>query len=82
MKFQFNILKYINLPIFLISLAFGLIAVYFTVPENRIIYIYPTPENLQSLQYKDKTNNCYEMTQTEVPCPKNEHDITKIPPQV
>lgn len=82
MKFQFNLFKYINIPVFFISLFFGLIAVYVTVPENRIIYVYPTPENIQTLQYRDKTNTCFEMKQTEVACPKNEKDISKIPAQI
>ena len=81
MKFQFNILKYVNAPVFFISLFFGLIAVYFTTNENRIMYVYPTPENIDTLQYKDKTGNCFEMKQKEVACPKNEKEISKIPAQ-
>ena len=81
MKFQFNILKYINFPVFLASLIFGFIAVYFTVPDNRIIYVYPTSENIHSLQYRDKTNTCFEMKQNQVSCPRNDSDISMIPVQ-
>lgn len=76
-----NLLKYINVPIFIISLAIGLFIVYITMPDMRKIYVYPTPENVDVLQYKDKTDNCFQFKQNEVSCPKNEANIFKIPPQ-
>ena len=76
-----NLFKYINIPVFLISLAFGLFAVYITMPDTRKIYVYPTPENVALLQYKDKTDACFSFKQTEVTCPKNENDISKVPAQ-
>jgi hypothetical protein len=76
-----NLFKYINIPVFLISLAFGLFAVYITMPDTRKIYVYPTPENVALLQYKDKTDTCFSFKQTEVTCPKNENDISKVPAQ-
>jgi hypothetical protein len=76
-----NLFKYINIPVFLISLAFGLFAVYITMPDTRKIYVYPTPENVALLQYKDKTDTCFSFKQTEVSCPKNENDISKVPAQ-
>lgn len=76
-----NLFKYINIPVFLISLAFGLFAVYITMPDTRKIYVYPTPENVALLQYKDKTDTCFSFKQTEVTCPKNENDISKVPVQ-
>ena len=76
-----NLFKYINITVFLISLAFGLFAVYITMPDTRKIYVYPTPENVALLQYKDKTDTCFSFKQTEVTCPKNENDISKVPAQ-
>jgi hypothetical protein len=81
MNFKINILKYVNPPVFFVSLVIGLVAVYLTVPENRIIYVYPTPENVATLQYKDKTGNCFSMKQKEVTCPKNDSEISKLPAQ-
>lgn len=74
-------LKYINIPAFLISLAIGIFFVYVTVPDMRKIYVYPTPENVDTVQYKDKTNSCFEFKQEKVSCPINESSISKIPPQ-
>jgi hypothetical protein len=76
-----GISKYINIPLFLISLAFGLFAVYVTLPDTRKIYVYPTPENVGVLQYKDKTDTCFSFKQTEVTCPSSNSEITKIPVQ-
>lgn len=74
-------MKYINVPIFLISLALGIFIVYITMPDTRKIYVYPTPENIDIMQYRDKTDSCFYFKQTEVACPKNEKDISKIPAQ-
>jgi hypothetical protein len=73
--------KFINFPVFLLSLAIGLFAVYITMPDMRKIYVYPTPENYAVLQYKDKTDTCFSFQQKEVTCPANESDISIIPPQ-
>ena len=78
---QFNLLKYIDLRIFLISFAIGMGMVYLTNPDKRIIYVYPTPETSEILLYRDKGQNCFEINEKEVPCPKNEAEISKIPPQ-
>jgi hypothetical protein len=81
MKLQFNILKYINPSVFFASLFFGFIAVYFTVPDSRILYVYPTPDNIDAILYRDKTGACFSMKQTEVSCPTNEKDISTVKPQ-
>ena len=73
--------KFIDIKIFLLSLVFGLFAVYMTMPDLRTIYVYPTPENIEILQYKDKTNTCFNIKQHEVQCPKNKNEIARIPIQ-
>jgi len=76
-----GLFQYIKLNIFLISLALGLFAVYITMPDTRKIYVYPTPENIDILQYKDKADNCFQFKQEEVECPSSESEIAKIPVQ-
>ena len=73
--------KYIDVKIFLVSLALGLFAVYVTVPKNKKIFVYPNPENIDVLQYKDKTGTCFSFQQKEVVCPKDEKKIETIKPQ-
>lgn len=70
--------KYIDVKIFLASLAFGLFAVYITVPADKKIFVYPNPENIDVLQYKDKSETCFSLKQKEVMCPKDESKIEKI----
>jgi hypothetical protein len=76
-----NIFKFINVKLFLLSLFIGLFAVYLFMPDMRIIRVYPTPENVSILQYKDQTDTCFSIKQSEVTCPTNENEITKIPVQ-
>ena len=54
-----GLFKFIDFKIFLFSLAFGLFAVYMIAPDMRKIYVYPTPENIDVVQYKDKTDTCF-----------------------
>ena len=76
-----NLLKYIHIPAFLISLALGMFAVYIFLPDMRKIYVYPSPENIDILLYRDKTGHCFKFEQKEVSCPTNEGEISKIPVQ-
>tara|TARA_Y100000389_G_C17451908_1_gene515446 strand:+ start:1935 stop:2246 length:312 start_codon:yes stop_codon:yes gene_type:complete len=74
--------KYIDIKYFIISLVLGLFFVYMTLPDNRKIYIYPTPENVEILQYKDTVDNCFSVEKKEVVCPTDKSEIANIKPQV
>jgi len=74
--------KYIDIKYFIISLLIGLLFVYLTLPDLRKIYVYPTPENVDILQYQDKADNCFSVEQTEIQCPNDKSKITLIKPQV
>ena len=74
--------KYINFPVFIISFAFGMFAVYVTMPETRKIMVYPSPDNTNIIQYKDKAGNCFHFTENKVQCPAKESDISKTPLQI
>ncbi len=77
-----NLLKYINIPVFIISLALGIMAVYITAPPTRQIFVYPTHENSGLIQYRDKTQTCFSLEEQEVKCPSNLSKIAKIPIQM
>ena len=76
-----SILKYIRIPIFIVSLAIGILFVYLTNPDKRKIFVYPSPDNVNNVQYKDSTGACFEFKQTNIKCPENEKDISKVPAQ-
>jgi hypothetical protein len=75
------ILNYISLPIFLISFSIGLFLIYILGPEMKTIYIYPSPETVDKILFKDKADNCFYFEEEVVECPKDENLISKIPIQ-
>jgi hypothetical protein len=73
--------NYISLPAFLISFAIGLFFVYVLGPEMKTIYIYPNPENVNKVLFKDKADNCFQFVEEIVECPKDKSKISTIPIQ-
>ena len=73
--------NYISLPAFLISFAIGLLFVYVLGPEMKTIYVYPTPENVDKILFKDKADNCFYYDQEETDCPSDPSQISEIPIQ-
>jgi len=75
------LLNYISIPVFLVSFAIGLFFVYILGPEMKTVFIYPTPENVDKVLFKDKADNCFSFKQEIIECPKDESLISKIPMQ-
>lgn len=59
----------ISWPIFFISFAVGLFMVYVFGEDIKKIYIYPTPDNVDNILFKDKTGNCVKYSVLETACP-------------
>ena len=68
-------MKFINVPLFLVSLAIGLFVVYISMPPTQVIYVYPNPDNEKKISFQDKANNCFRFKSEEVTCPT---DVSKI----
>ena len=47
----------------------------------KTIYIYPTPENVDKILFKDKADNCFRFAEQIVDCPKDKSLISTIPIQ-
>jgi hypothetical protein len=75
------LLNYISLPIFLISFAIGAFFIYILGPKMKTIYIYPSPENVNKVLFKDKADNCFYFEEEIVECPEDETLISNIPIQ-
>jgi hypothetical protein len=63
--------QYVSLKVFIISFLIGLFFVYMIGTENKKIIVYPTPQNISKIQYKDVAENCFSYVSKEVPCPEN-----------
>ena len=59
-----------HLTVFLLSFAIGSLMVYFTAPLTSVIVVYPTPDNVGHVEYKDKAGSCYEYASKKVKCPR------------
>ena len=75
------IANHISIPIFLVSFAIGLFFIYVLGPEMKTVYIYPSPENVHKVLYKDKADNCFYYEEQVVDCPSDEGLISAIPMQ-
>jgi hypothetical protein len=76
------LLDFISFPIFIISFSIGLFFVYILGPNIKTIYIYPTPENVDKILFKDKADNCFTFEEQEMDCPSDPSKISTIPLQV
>ncbi len=47
----------------------------------KTIYIYPSPESVNKVLFKDKAENCFYFQEETVECPKDDSLISKIPIQ-
>ena len=73
--------KYINFKLFIVSLAIGLLGVYLYKPDPTLVYVYPTPNNVNKLQLKDNANNCFKFNTIQTTCPSDKSKIQNIPVQ-
>lgn len=67
-------MNFINVPVFIISLAVGLFFVYINNPNKKVV-VFPTPENETEVQYTDNTEMCHSFKSKEVTCPVNKDGI-------
>jgi len=72
------ITKYISISVFLISFAVGLFFIYILGPEMKDVYIYPSPETVNKVLFKDKADNCIYFEEEEVKCPSDQNQILSI----
>lgn len=70
-------IKFIIFPIFMISFIVGLLYNYISKPELKKVYVYPTPDNVDKIQYKDLLNNCFTFKYKKLNCHEVDQNILK-----
>lgn len=80
-KMYMNALKFINIPILIIAFAIGVFYIYVNTSPARKIIVYPGPDNLDKILYRDKSESCFTYEQEKVKCPANKDNIFQIPTQ-
>jgi len=68
-------MKYFHIPTFIISLSIGLLYVYLNEVPLKPIYVYPQPNQANSIQYQDKARRCYIYESKEMTCHKDALDF-------
>jgi hypothetical protein len=81
MSFYRFLSGYIHIPIFIASFVIGFLFMMYMGDEKKIIYVYPTPENVNKILFQDEAKNCFQYNTIETSCPNDETKITKIPIQ-
>jgi hypothetical protein len=69
------IFNFINFYVFVLSFSLGLIYMYLNKNEKQSVFVYPTPENIDNIQYRDLVDNCFEFKSKEVLCDNNVNEI-------
>ena len=59
-------------------MSIGLLYIYVAEENKKVIVMYPTPDNINDNQYKDKSNNCFTYSLHEVKCPLDDNLLHNI----
>lgn len=70
--------KYINVTVFLITFLIGLIYIY-CFDYKRQVEVFPTPHNIDKIEYKDEAGNCFNYKIKDVKCPSDKNKIKLLP---
>ena len=73
-----GVTKYINVTIFLITFLIGLTYIY-CFDYKRKVEVFPTPHNIDKIEYKDEAENCINYKIKDVKCPSDKHKIKLLP---
>ena len=75
---MYMIFKYLNIKYFIISLSIWLLYIYLSEEYKKIVYIYPTPDNVNKYQYVDNTDECFSYDFKEITCPSSNKKVKNI----
>jgi hypothetical protein len=61
--------------LFVVGAIVGCVLMCLMPMEYKTVVVYPTPENLDKIQYKDNGDNCFEFSSSNVQCTPNAKKI-------
>ena len=61
--------------LFLVSFVIGMIFVYLSPVEHKTVLVFPSPTNLKDIQYKDKADQCFDLSAKLVDCTNRAKNI-------
>jgi hypothetical protein len=70
-----------NIPVFIIALSLGLLFIFLSDSEEEVVHVYPTPYNLDKIEYRDTVGNCFDFSADKLKCPEDRTLIKTIPIQ-
>lgn len=77
----FKIFRIISFKIFIVSFLIGLLFLYVMGPQNKKVYVYPSPQTVDRAIFQDKAEQCFLYKEENVDCPTNKKNISVIPVQ-
>ena len=69
-------IKPLSILLFIVSLSLGVYYINYMAPPRRKIFVFPTPENVDDLQYTDLSQTCFKYDTKKVQCPKDPSKIS------
>ena len=76
-----SVFNHISWPAFIVSFALGVFYIYISLPTRRVVTVYPTQDNADHFNFRDKAHNCFRFEQEAKPCPANDDALKTIPMQ-
>ena len=61
--------------LFLISFFVGMVFVYLSPVEHKTVFVFPSPNNIKQIQYKDKAEQCFNLSAKLVDCKRGAKNI-------
>lgn len=74
--------RFLDMRVFILSFIIGAVFVQLSAPTKTVVFVYPTPDNIKHIEYRDKAGNCFTYNVNTIPCPKDRKNVRTVPVQM
>lgn len=74
--------KVVRVNYLVVSFAIGMFFVWMQSKERKKVYVFPSPDTVENVQYTDSSGMCFTYKQEHVPCPADKKKIHIPTPQL